>query len=340
MRSRKANSRAISLIVILVFLFSGIAWAEEKAPAPEPNNNLAEQTVPATIMTALKRVNQAEKRPRRQGVKTAQGSVIKVTPGRNVTINVAADQLNRIVTPFTNPVVHKVNAAKVSIDGSVVYLSISQQDGPASMFITENGESDPSISLTLVPAEMTPREIRLEFDGGGSVVSLSSGKAKKWEKDQPYTEAIEKVMLQTARGEVPPGYNLRHFISRDPSPRCRLPVRIEPRQVLEGHNFLVVVSKLTNLSSGQLMMDESACYEKGVRAVAVWPRVSLAPRQSTELYVVYQQRMGRSPHLRPSVLQYPDEPAFSQPPQKAKPRSRPEAITVGEAFGPRSSYMP
>jgi hypothetical protein len=331
--------RVISLTAVLLFLFSGIAWGEEQAPAPAANSLQGEQTtVPATIMAELRKVNRAEKRSRqRRGVNTAQGSVIKVTPGRNVTLNVAADQLNRIVTPFTNPVVHKVNSAKVSIDGSVVYVSISGQDGPASMFITENGESDPSISLSLVPSEVAPREIRLEFAGGAAVVSMSSGKAKKWEKDQPYTEAIEKVMLRTARGQVPPGYNLRQFISRDPYPRCSLPVQIEPSQVLEGHNFMVVVSKLTNLSSGQLMMDESSCYAPGVRAVAVWPRVSLAPHQSTELYVVYQQQLGQSPRLRPSVL-HPT--GFSQPPQKTRYRSRPEPLALGEAFNEPRSDLP
>jgi conjugal transfer pilus assembly protein TraK len=296
-------------------------------------------------MAALQQVNQGGKRSRRSSkVEAAHGGVIKVAPGRNITLTVAGDQLNRIVTPFTNPLVHTVSKAKINVDGSVVYVSLATEDGPSTMFITENGESDPSISLTLTPAAVAPLEIRLQLAGNpgfGAVVSLSGGKSAKWEKNQPYTEAIEKVMLATARGEVPPGYNLRNFSNQDPAPRCRLAVRVEPRQVLEGHNFMVVVSRLTNTSSAQLMMDESACYREGVRAVAVWPRVSLAPRQSTELYVVYQRGIGQKPGKRPSVLlpRPAESMCDSEPPRKT--RSRSERLAVSQTLpGLMSAHLP
>jgi conjugal transfer pilus assembly protein TraK len=347
MPSRQVKkSRALSLSLGLILLFAGLAGAEEPAAAEKPAAESAGASVevPEAIMAALNQVNQGGKRPRRSArVEAAQGGVIKVSPGRNVTLTVAGDQLNRIVTPFTNPLVHTVSKAKISVDGSVVYVSLAQEDGPATMFITENGESDPSISLTLTPAMAPPREVRLELSGGGPVVSVSARKSARWEKSQPYTEAIEKVMLSTARGEVPPGYNLRDFIARDPAPRCRLPVKVEPRQVLEGHNFLVVVSRLTNLSSQQLMMAESACYQEGVRAVAVWPKVSLGPRQSTELYVVYQREMGQKPGKRPSVLHpRPAGPVCDSEPDP-KPRSRPGSLAVSEAAqSPRilSAHLP
>jgi conjugal transfer pilus assembly protein TraK len=333
-KSRKTKSRSISPPLVLVFFFTFFTsvWVEEQPEAAlEPPAVAAElqsspgqdvSAVPEAIMAALKKVNTGGKRSSSSsGVQATGSNVVKVESGRNVTLTVAGDQLNRIVTPFPNPLVHTVSKAKINVDGSVVYVSLAQEDGPSTMFITENGESDPSISLTLLPQPVSPREIRLTLAGGvGSVVSVSGSKSAKWEKSQPYTEAIEKVMVGTARGEVPPGYNLRNPVNHDPSPRCRMPVRVEPRQVLEGHNFLVVVSRLTNISSQQLMMDESACYQEGVRAVAVWPQVSLAPRQSTELYVVYQRQMGQKPGKRPNVLQQrPAEPICdSKPPKKIR----------------------
>lgn len=340
-KSRPVKSRSISLLLVLVFFFTGSTWAEEQpeaavgtpAAAAEPQSSPGQEVIAVReeIMTALKKVNTGAKRSRSAGVSTASSNVVKVESGRNVTLTVAGDQLNRIVTPFTNPLVHTVSKAKINVDGSVVYVSLAQEDGPSTMFITETGESDPSISLTLAPQAVPPREVRLTLAGGvGPVVSVSGSKSAKWEKSQPYTEALEKVMVGTARGEVPPGYNLRNLASHDPSPRCRMAVQVEPRQVLEGHNLLVVVSRLTNISSQQLMVDESACYQEGVRAVAVWPQVSLAPRQSTELYVVYQREMGQKPVKRPNVLQpRPAEPVCdSEPPKKVRPRSRPEPIAV------------
>jgi conjugal transfer pilus assembly protein TraK len=219
----------------------------------------------------------------------------------------------------------KSGAIKINVDGPVIYVSLDGDAGPVGMFITESGQSDPSISLTLVPRDVAPREIRLRLASGfGALISVSGSKSAKWEKSQPYTEAIEQVMLDTARGEVPPGYNLRNVVNGDPSPHCSLPVRVDPRQVMEGHNFMVVVSKLTNVSSQQLMVDESAFYAQGVRAVAVWPRVSLAPQQSTELYVLYSHDFRQQPRKRPSVLQQVYHPA--------KPRKTKSNGSQGVAF--------
>jgi len=365
MPSRKAKSRAISFFLVLIILFAGVAWGEEDHAVAEKRAVTGENSPPQgqvqagkdlgavrdEIMTALKKVNTGSQRSRSSGV-AAQGSpVVKVEPGRNVRLTVAGDQLNRIVTPFTNPLVHHVSKAKINVDGSVVYVSIAQDDGPISIFITENGESDPSISLTLVPQNLPAREIRLTLAGGsvGSVTAVSNnGKAAKWERSQPYTEAIEKVMLATARGEVPQGYSFHNPVPPEvPLPRCRMPVRLEARQVMEGHNFIMVVSKLTNISSGPLMVDEGSCYQEGVRAVAVWPFVKLNPRQSTELYVVYQREMGQKPGKRPNVL-YPrptHTAAEPEPPQKVRPRSRPEPqpIAVSELLQnprPMSSNLP
>jgi len=318
---RRLKNNAVSLALMMVM--AGASWVAAEPPAPKTQVGEDLAAVPQTIVSALQKVNQGSKKRRAARVETSEGGVVKVESGRNVNLTVAGDQLNRIMTPFANPVVHTVSKAKINVDGPVIYVSLAQDDGPATMFVTENGESDPSISLTLAPKDVPPREIRLTLAGTGPVTTISaSAKSAKWEKSQPYTEALEKVMLATARGEVPPGYNLRHPVAHDPAPRCRLPVRLEPRQVLEGHNFLVVVSRLTNTSSQQLLMDESACYQEGVRAVAVWPRVSLNPRQSTELYLVYHREMGQKPSRRPSVL-YQGIPGPDKP-RQGKPRRRPE----------------
>jgi conjugal transfer pilus assembly protein TraK len=345
LQTRRTKGKTISLALLSLLLLTGSAWggsAEEPAAAADTRGTAGQDLaqVPEAIMAALKRVNAGSGRTRASGLETAEGGTVKVEPGRNVNLTVAADQLNRLVTPFTNPVVHTVSSAKINVDGAVVYVSLAKDDGPTTMFITENGESDPSISLTLLPEAIAPREIRLAIAGGvGGVVALS-GKSAKWEKSQPYTEAIEKVMLSTARGEVPPGYNLRSPVPQDPSPRCSMPVRVELRQVLEGHNFLVTVSKLTNISS--LLIDEATCYQEGVRAVAVWPRVQLAAKQSAELYVVYQRDFAERPRKRPNVLQQ----VYTKPgkAQKVQPHhSDPEPVAVSTLLrspGLASAHLP
>jgi hypothetical protein len=114
-------------------------------------------------------------------------------------------------------------------------------------------------------------------------------------------------------------------------------MRVEPRQVLEGHNFLVIVSRLTNVSSGTLMMDESSCYQEGMRAVAVWPHVELSPGQSTELYVLAGRDFGHKRGRRPSVLREavhdaPDKPKRVKRRPRPEPAAEPEQPAVSEAL--------
>lgn len=278
--------------------------------APDSQDSPAKERdseVSGRVMAALAKI----KAGRARGGKELSSSreVVTVTPGRNVVIYVAGDHLNRIVTPFEEPAIHTVDKAKTRIDGNSVYVSLGKDDGPAAMFITEKGQDDPSISLTLVTKDMPPKEVRLKLDGnwpvtiGGAAVS-PTGKAAKWEQKQPsYVDVIEQVLLHTARGQIPQGYNLRDYFNYDPPISCRLPVKIEPRQVLEGSSFMVVISRITNRSSSPLVVNEEACYRPGVRAVAVWPRVRMEPRQTAELYTVMQRSSPQAPRLRPSILQ-------------------------------------
>jgi len=314
---------------ILAAVASGTEQAAEKAgetvvpaskagdsPVEPGPNTVSQETVAAQKEVEVsRRVTNALAKIKAGAVQRGSRSpstsleVVQVSPGRNETITVAGDHLNRIVTPFENPVAHTVDKAKVKVDGNSLYVSLGKDDGPAALFITEEGEQDPSISLTLLPKEVPPREVRLKLNGNwpvsvgaGGVSAVSGGKAARWEKSLPYEAAIEEVLRRTALGEVPPGYSLRDYFNYDPQVSCRLPAQIEPRQVLEGHNFLVVVSRMTNRSPSSLTVTEEACYRPGVRAVAVWPRVRLEPRQTAELYLVFQRTSPRPPRLRPNVL--------------------------------------
>lgn len=245
------------------------------------------------------------KKSRRAAVSQAavsSGETVRVAPGRNVVLVVAGNNLNRILTPFQHPVVNTVSNAKLKVDGSILYVSLGLEDGATTLFISEEGEPEQALSVTLMPQQVPPREIKLTLEGGWPVRSGGTKAAAKWEKSEPYLDAVSEVIMRIARAEMPQGYNMRRPEAHDPRPRSSLPVLVEPAQVLEGHNLLVVVSRLTNQSSGQLMVDESSFYGPGVRAVAVWPKVQLRPRESTELFVVFGRNDPHSPKNRPSVL--------------------------------------
>lgn len=330
------RSRWLAVILSLV-VFAASAGAEEvqlpAVPAELVKGAAAPEGVPAQLVAAIQ-AKKAAARKVKPGRVEASSETVKVAPGQNAVLVVAGNNLNRLITPFQNPVVNTVSNAKIKVDGSIVYVSLALEDNPTTLFITEDGEPEPAISVTLMPQQVAPREIRLVLEGGWPVrAGAGNPKAAKWEKSEPYLEALQKVVLQTARGEIPQGYNLRPLVAQDPRPACALPVQVEPAQVLEGHNLLVVVSRLTNVSASPLLINEAACYRRGVRAVAVWPKVQLSPQESTELYVVYGRQEAEAPRLRPSVLGgLPSGPRLEEPgPRRPVPEVEEKAQEVAAA---------
>ena len=74
---------------------------------------------------------------------------VTITPGTTALIEIAIDHLNRIVTPFANPVVRTVSAASTTVDGRVV--------------------------------DVPPREIRLD-PGGGDSQRADARRAQCWHR--------------------------------------------------------------------------------------------------------------------------------------------------------------
>jgi conjugal transfer pilus assembly protein TraK len=59
---------------------------------------------------------------------------VSVPPGTTALIEIAIDHLNRIVTPFRNPVVHTVSQASTSVDGRVVYVATATEE-PVALYV-------------------------------------------------------------------------------------------------------------------------------------------------------------------------------------------------------------
>lgn len=332
---RNKRNRLISALALTIIL-----WAPSVPGAEEVEQQLSQiPDIPAQLLASVKASKTRKAASKASSQSTSE--TVKVAPGRNTVLVVAGNNLNRLITPFEHPVVNTVSNAKLKVDGSIIYVSLGLEDGATTLFITEDGEPEPALSVTLMPQQVSPREIKLSLEGGWPVRSGGGGKAAKWEKNEPYLEAISEVIMRTARGELPQGYNLRFLTDMDPRPGCSLPVSVEPAQVLEGHNLIVVVSRMTNRSSSQILIDEASCYRPGVRAVAVWPKVQLMPRESTELYTVYGRDVIKPPKARPSVLDGSWTAKIKSEEEKPRRRPVPESDPiVARSEAPDASNMP
>ena len=240
---------------------------------------------------------------------------LNVIPGENMILPISVGNPNRLITPFDNPRVTTASDAQISVDHSIVYVTPASED-LVTMFVTEmDGDQKNAVSLTMVPRKIPPREVRLlvseKGEGGensadpGMMSGFNNVKATEWEKGQEYTDTIRDTMRELALGKTPPGYGIRAYRPIiDPKPLCNVPgFAVEPGQTLDGHNMIVVVSKITNSSNVPLEFKSSSCYQPTVLAAAAWPKTLLAPGQSSELYLLTKRPdPSENSGKRPSLL--------------------------------------
>ena len=237
-----------------------------------------------------------------------------VTPGVLEVLPISnGGHINRIVTPFEEPLVKTTSSAEISTVGSVIEVS-TQDRGTVVIYVSDQDQTpETTFSVALVPKSVPPLDINLKFD---TLLTKQlgrqgrfSGKARKWEEQQNYVDALVSIMKPLANQQIPPGYS---FTQVQPSERhadlfrCRINgLSIQLQQRLDGHNFKVGVHKVTNMLSVPVEIRETACYRKGVAGVSAYPQVVLRPGETTELYIAQRSNVSAETidlPERPSVV--------------------------------------
>jgi len=243
--------------------------------------------------------------------------MITVKQGNNYIVPIAIAHPNRIVTPFSNPEVISTSLTGMKADGScseicikdnVVYVATNKQV-PVTMFVNERGNESASISLTLVPKKIPPREIALRFENQNQFLAKQTGskEAEAWEQDQPYVETLKKLLRSIALNEIPSGYTV-HPLGKDTAdtPICRseyVKTTFTNGQLLKGHALNVYIGVVTNHTGSAVEINEQMCGSWDVVAVAAFPNVVLEPGQKTEIYVVKRvHHEEKIKNFRPSLV--------------------------------------
>jgi conjugal transfer pilus assembly protein TraK len=228
---------------------------------------------------------------------------IQIKPGTNEIVTVSKGLMNRIVVPFPTPEVHTVNDSVIKVKNNIIYVA-TQTKSPIGLFITDKDDQSIAISMTLVPRDIPPREIRLKLNRG---ISTWSGNpmARKWEESGDYTSQVKKLLRSIALQEKPPGYSLTK-LSREDQARfaCQIPgLDLAISQSIEGHHFRVGILTAVNTSKETIEINEPDCHRDGVVAVAAWPTVVLRPGEASELYIVRRnETMDALPYRQSSVI--------------------------------------
>ena len=236
---------------------------------------------------------------------------MRVSPGTTTVLEVAQGHLNRIVTPFASPAVRTVSAAQTQVDGNVVYVASGEEE-PVTLYISDSGNPDIAVGLTLAPRRIPPREIRLALQGVQGLTHVASvqdaGPAEAgWAggTGQPYVEGVVAAFRDIARNQVPPGYGLQKAGAREGIRCAQGALKLSRGQVLDGTQLRIYTAVARNAGTSELVLDERGCSAPGavVAAVAAWPRMRLAPGEETELYVAMRPRDAeRERRDRPSLL--------------------------------------
>ena len=241
------------------------------------------------------------------GYRMNENHTIRMRPGENIFIPIAVGHPNRILTPFKHPQVVSTTLTSGSKSGecgeicvrdSVVYIS-TDKTYPVTAFITEGGREDIALSVTMMPRQVPPREVKLTVPEevmetlrvGGSSAG-GSRQAAAWEASQPYVETLRTAFRTVALGNVPQGYALRKVKSRDALPVCNHPgleFDFANGQIVEGHNLSIHVGVMKNVADTPVEFREQRCGGWRIAAVTSWPLKVLKPGQATEVYVAVKR---------------------------------------------------
>jgi len=242
--------------------------------------------------------------PRRLAFKSRLN--IQVESGVNEIIKVAQGHLNRIVTPFEHVTIDTVSNATFETHDSTLLVT-SNETYPITMFLHEKGDDSLTMSVTLLPEAIPPRDITLVFKGMdyNTMMRKMSKKAAKWETEHEYVTGIKEAMHKLALGSIPDGYSFRPADEKDRRFNCQSDVQgisVTVGQIMDGYNIIYSVSSVKNISASTIELTESYCYEKGVLAVSFWPKVRLKAGEKTELYIAYKRPDENHDPVRPSLI--------------------------------------
>ena len=228
---------------------------------------------------------------------------LAVTPGTTVLIEIAIGHLNRIVTPFADPVVHTVSNASTQVDGSVVYVATDTGE-PVALYIGDGQGSALALALTLAPRYVPPREVRLTVPGyqgkraGNATATRAAvdpvavvpmlANASDRDGDGPsYVSDLVEQLRALAQGRMPAGFRIAKG-SGDAKLHCAAGLKVRQSERAQGPASDLVKARVANTAAHAITLEHDTCRPDTatVAATGAWPRRVLAPGEETEVFFV------------------------------------------------------
>lgn len=210
--------------------------------------------------------------------------IIEVADGETALGKVSAMEMTRIaiydgrIVDLWGPPNSLLEISKDDSRGQAfVRLTNPAQRKPVNLFVAD--EEGRIYTLILTPDDVPADSVMIKPRG------QRQRQAAKWERTQPYTTTLKRLVVHMARDMLPDGYAVEERGSFVP---LWNEVTLRLDRQYSGGMYAGEVYTLTNISSDELVMQEQEFYRPGVVAVAI-ERTVLTPNDSTRVYVVSRQ---------------------------------------------------
>lgn len=238
-------------------------------------------------------------------------SIVATIPGRAEIMPMATGHMNRIETPFKDPMVRTsadASAATFEFDQNFIYVTVTQ---PSTLFIHENGHPDPVIVVSLVPQRIAPRQVKITVPpsmqeaikkNGAAAAAARSGEkpraatgpaanSRGVRRATPPKEATNTVahMVQAfAQGRMPKGFvpiTLEGFQTDTFCQGGNVRYSFTQGRAVASNEYIIVRGMAQ--SSSQVEMDERWCARHPeTLAVAFTPRTIINKDNPTDFVVI------------------------------------------------------
>lgn len=258
--------------------------SQQYIPLPKSQQSAQQQTqiqqLPQASLTNASMIAQQPIKIDQAGLK--QQTVVIGDDSTHV-VPVSAASMNRISTPFLNPIVLLNSGAISKVVGTDVYV-IMQSDQPVGIFIREDdnlANNSPVASLTMVPKAIPQQNVTLVFDGNAKGrLTLPN---KKVAAD--YMDFIRQTMSLIGQNKLPEGFS-RSNVNSKVIARVGA-VTLQPKVLYSGIEQNAYVYTAKNVTGQYIELSEPSFWHQGVRAVAFAnEKIKLAPNETTEIIIL------------------------------------------------------
>lgn len=206
--------------------------------------------------------------------------IIEVSPGVTEVVKIARDYPSLIMTPFVDPQVVDGGKVKLVYAGSNVYVMPTGSD-PEALFISDKDKPGVVVSLMVMPEDLPAQQITLQMAGYKGVPGQELGDQR--EKKDDYVSSLTDIMREVAQGTSPRGYTESRLYDTEAMMGTLSAI---PDRRYSGTDRDIFRYQLENRGGVSITVSEQSFYSKGVRSVALFPKIYLAPGDKTTLFIM------------------------------------------------------